>query len=116
VPVLRRAFSFVRWLVILEIGIWRSLFFWVTRRVPGKGPGVQAFSYSNDDGAVVNVAVLKQTKVEVVLHLPTAVDLPDGAEEITGVRLYVDRPRPFVATARERLGRAKQPTSSPASR
>jgi hypothetical protein len=70
----------------------------------------------SDDGAVVNVAVLKQTKVDVVLHRPTTVDLPDGAEEITGVRLYVDRPRPFVATARERLGRAKQPTSSSASR
>ena len=202
--VLRRAFALVRWLVTLEIGIWRSLFLWVTRRVSGLRPGVQAFSYSKDivpimgafifvslielpvvhvllpwdtvrlvvvvlsiwgllwmigllasmkvfphllddaglrirygtsadvrvpweavasvtsrrhsaptrqtvqvergdDGAVLSVAVLKQTKVDVVLHRPTAIALPGGAEEITEVRLYADDPRGFVAAARERL-------------
>lgn len=210
-----RAFSLLRWLVTLEIGIWRSLFLWVTRRVPGQGPGVQAFPYArdvvpimgafifvsllelpvvhlllpwdtvrlvalvlsvwgllwmvgflasmkvfphlldddglrvrhgttvdvripweaiasvtsrrgsvparktvsverSDDGIVLNVAVLKQTKVDVVLHQPTRVDLPDGTEEMTAVRFYVDNPRALVAAARERLvdRRAVEPTTS----
>jgi hypothetical protein len=39
----------------------------------------------------------------VVLHHPTAVELPKGAQEITEVRLYADDARAFVAAARERL-------------
>ncbi|HYH88877.1 MAG TPA: hypothetical protein VEX67_06570 [Solirubrobacteraceae bacterium] len=203
--VLRKAASGVRWLLKLEIGIWRSLFLWVTRRVPGLGPGAHAFSYARqvspiigafifvslvelpvvhlllpweavrigvlvisvwgllwmvgllasmkvfphliddaglrirygtttdiripweavasvtarrrsvptgrhvhlehgDDGATVaNVAVMKQTRVDVVLRRPTAIALPDGTEELTGVRFYVDDAGGFVATARERL-------------
>ena len=203
--VLRKAGSGVRWLVRLEIGIWRSLFLWVTRRVPGLGPGARAFSYARqvspiigafifvslvelpvvhlllpwdavriaalvvsvwgllwmvgllasmkvyphliddaglrirygtttdiripweavasigarrrsvptgrhvhlehgDDGATVaNVAVMKQTRVDVVLRRPTAIELPDSTEQLTGVRFYADDARGFVATARERL-------------
>ena len=202
--VLRRIFSLSRWLVTLEIGIWRSLFLWVTRRVPGRGPGVEVFPYSrdvvpimaafifvsvlelpvvhlllpwetvrliadvlsiwgllwmvgflasmkvyphllddhglrirngtsvdiripweaiasvtsrrrsvptrrtvsiehSDDGNVLSVAVLKQTKVDVVLNRPTATKLRNGTEEATELRLYVDDPGAFVATARERL-------------
>jgi hypothetical protein len=33
----------------------------------------------------------------------TAIRLPDGTEEITEVRFYVDDPRTFVSRARERL-------------
>jgi hypothetical protein len=190
----------LRWLVRLEIGIWRSLFLWVTRHVPGMAPGVEAFAYSRDlvplmaafifvslielpvvhllipwdtvrlvvlvvsvwgvlwmvgllasmrvfphliddhglrvrygtnadirvpwdaiesvtarrrnradgkhvvvEGSVLTVAVLKMTKVDVVLRRPTAVSLPGGSEEVTEVRLYVDEPRAFVLAARERL-------------
>ena len=38
-----------------------------------------------------------------VLRRPTAIALPDGTEELTGVRFYVDDARGFAATARERL-------------
>ena len=198
---LRRAFRLARWFVTLEIGIWRSLFLWVTRRVPGRRPGVETFAYSRDivpilaaisavstvelvvvhvllpwetirliadvisiwgllwmlgllaslrvfphlvaddalhvrygttvdvavpweavasvtarrrggvtsrksvwvDGAVVTVAVLKQTRVDVVLREPTRLELPDGPETVTEVRLYVDNPRAFVTAARERI-------------
>jgi len=57
-----------------------------------------------DDGATVaNVAVMKQTRVDVELRRPTAIELPDGTEELTGVRFYADDARGLVATARERL-------------
>jgi hypothetical protein len=69
----------VRWLERFEIGIWRS---------------------------VATVPVLKQTRVDVSLHRPTEVVLPDGAREITELRLYADDARAFVAAARERLGQA----------
>ena len=204
VTVLERAIALVRWLVKLEIGIWRSLFLLAARRVPGQGPGVQAFAYArevtpimgafifvsalelpvvhlllpwetirliadllsiwgllwmigflagmkvfphlldddglrvrqgptidihipleaiasvtsrrgsvptnrsvhvehSDEGAFVDVAVLKQTKVVVVLEQPTTIELPSGREEVTELRFYVDDPRRFVAAARERL-------------
>jgi hypothetical protein len=203
--VIRRVWSGVRWFVRLEIGIWRSLFLWLTRRVAGQGPGVATFSYARqllpllaafifvslielpvvhllipwetvrlvtlvvsvwgllwmlgllasmkvfphllgdaglrirygttvdielpwtavasvtarrrsvssgkhvvvergEDGAVASVPVLKQTRVDVVLHRPTAVELPDGAQAITELRLYADDARAFVAAARGRRG------------
>ena len=202
--VLRRCVAGVRWLVRLEIGIWRSLFCLLTRRVPGKGPGAQAFSYARevtpligafifvslielpvvhlllpwdgvrlvvdvisvwgllwmigmlasmkvfphllDDagirvrygadvdiripweavesvkaarrsvatrktvasepgegGAIVTVAVLKQTRVDVVLRGPTAIELRDVPEQPVELRLYADDARAFVAAARARL-------------
>lgn len=209
----RQAFSLVRWLVVLEIGIWRSLFLLVTRRVPGQGPGVEAFSYAreltpimgafifvsvlelpvvhlllpwetirliadvisiwgllwmvgflasmkvfphllddhglrvrsgtttdiripweavasvtarrgttrrndqidrSDDGTVVDVDVMKQTRVEVVLNGPTPVELPKGTEEITGLRFYADDPRALVVRAREHLGARAELSRSPA--
>lgn len=204
---MRRVASLVRWLVILEIGIWRSLFLWVTRRTAGAGPGVREFQYSRDvvpimgafifvslvelpvvhlllpwdtvrliadvlsvwgllwmvgflaamrvfphlldddglrirsgtttdiripweaiasvktrrgsvptnrtvqrehgdEGTVINVAVLKQTKVAVVLHGPTALELPDGPEQVSEVRFYADEPRALVAAARSALSEA----------
>ncbi len=69
----------VRWLERFEIGIWRSV-----ATVPGR----------------------KQSRVDVVLHRPTAVELPEGAQAIAELRLYADDARAFVAAARERLGQA----------
>lgn len=56
-----------------------------------------------DDSTVLNVAVMKQTRVDVVLHRPTRVRPPNGTAEITGLRFYVDDARAFVARAREHL-------------
>ena len=80
--VLRRAFSLVRWLVVLEIGIWRSLFLLVTRRVPGGGPGVQAFSYARDItpimGAFIFVSVLELPVVHLLLPWETIRHIADA--------------------------------------
>jgi hypothetical protein len=201
---LRRVVAPVRWLVRLEIGIWRSHFLWVTRRVAGQGPGVEAFAYAkavtpviaafifvslvelpvvhlllpwetvrlvvlvvsvwgllwmigllasmrvfphllddhglrlrygttadvripwdavasvkarrgsvssgrhveitrSDEGAVLDLPLLKMTRVEIALRGPTTLALPDGPEEVSTVRCYADDPRAFVARARERL-------------
>ena len=184
-----RARSRARTLIRNELGIWRSLFFIVVRRVPGRGPGVQAFPYAkeatplmaafifvsvielpvvglllpwaavrlvvllfslwtvlwmagllattrvhphllddyglrvrqgaatdiripweaiasvaarrgrvqtrarlhieqSDDGPILNVPAMKQTRVEIALHQPTSLKLPNGVEEVTRVRLY----------------------------
>ncbi len=57
------------------------------------------------DAVVVNVAVMKLTRVEIELHGPTAIALPGGvAEAVTHVRLYADDPAAFVACARAHLG------------
>jgi len=66
-----------------------------------------------EDDTVATVPVMNQTRVDVVLHRPTAVALPDGTEEITELRLYADDARAFVAAARERLERedAARPVS-----
>jgi hypothetical protein len=193
----RRIGRLVRWLVVTEIGVWRSLFFWVTRRVPGMGPRAQAFSYSRQiapiiaafifvslielpvvhllipwdpvrlvvlivsvwgllwmigmlasmkvfphlldehglrirygagidiriprdaiatvrakrrsaptkqtvgvEGTVADVAVMKQTRVDVVLREPTSIELPDGPAELTELRFYADDARAVVEAAR----------------
>jgi hypothetical protein len=73
--VIGRVFSPVRWLVTLEIGIWRSLFLLVTRRVSGQGPGVQAFSYAKAItpimGAFVFVSALELPVVDLLLPWET---------------------------------------------
>jgi len=51
-----------------------------------------------DGGSAVSVAVLKQTRIDVVLRGRTPVRLPDGVTEVTEVRLYADDPRAFVAS------------------
>ena len=201
---LRKGVAGVRWLVRLEIGIWLSLFCWLTRRVPGQGPDAQAFSYAKevapligafifvslielpvvhlllpwdsvrlvadvvsvwgllwmigmlasmkvfphllddvgirvrygadvdiripweavesvkatrrsvqtrktvaiepgDGGEVLTVAILKQTRVDVVLREPTAIGLRDSTAQLAEIRLYADDARAFVAAARARL-------------
>jgi hypothetical protein len=42
-----KALAPVKWLVTLEIGIWRSLLLWAARRVPGQRVGVESFSYAS---------------------------------------------------------------------
>ena len=64
----------IRWLVRMEVGIWRSLFFWVTRRVPGAGPGVATFSYSRQIspllGAFIFVSVIELPVVHLLIPWP----------------------------------------------
>ena len=75
VGALRRAFSLVRRFVILEIGIWRSLFLWVTRRVSGQGPAVEVFSYAKElaplMGAFIFVSAIELPVVHVLLPWET---------------------------------------------
>ncbi|MGI9110809.1 MAG: hypothetical protein ACR2GT_01165 [Gaiellaceae bacterium] len=53
--------------------------------------------------AIAHIAVLKQTNVAIGLRRSVPVTLAEGEAQVTEVRLYVDDPRAFVATARERL-------------
>jgi hypothetical protein len=64
-----RALAFVRWLVRLEIGIWRSLFLWIARRVPGHGPGVQDFSYAKEITPILWAFIFVSALELPVVHL-----------------------------------------------
>ena len=64
-----RTVALVRWLVVLEIGIWRSLFLLVTRRVPGRGPGVEAFSYVRAVAPIMGAFIFVSALELVVVHL-----------------------------------------------
>lgn len=64
-----RAFAFVRWLVRLEIGIWRSLFLWLTRRVPGRGPGVEAFPCAKEITPILWAFIFVSALELPVVHL-----------------------------------------------
>lgn len=72
---LRKTFSLARWFVTLEIGIWRSLFLLLTRRVSGQGPGVQAFSYAKElapiMGAFIFVSLIELPVVHLLLPWDT---------------------------------------------
>jgi hypothetical protein len=65
----RRVASLLRWLVALEIGIWRSLFLLITRRVPGRGPGVEAFSYVRAVAPIIGAFIFVSALEMVVVHL-----------------------------------------------
>ena len=57
------------WFVKLEIGIWRSLFLWLTRRVPGKRPGAEDFSYAKETTPII-IAITFVSALELpVVHL-----------------------------------------------
>ena len=80
----------------------------VVQSVRARRDSVDARSFVHVDAdGVAHVAVMKQTRVAVVLREPTAVALPDGMREIEQVRLYVDDPAAFVAAARARLRRVE---------
>jgi hypothetical protein len=59
----------LRWLVRLEIGIWRSLFLWVFRRVPGAGPRTEDFSYAKEVTPVILVFIFLSALEIPVVHL-----------------------------------------------
>jgi MarR family len=65
----RRAYRLVRWLVVTEIGVWRSLFLWVTRRIPGMGPRVEAFSYSRQIAPIMGAFIFVSLIELPVVHL-----------------------------------------------
>lgn len=64
-----RVLGLLRWLVRLEIGIWRSLFLWTTRRVPGRGPRVQTFAYAKEVSPLIVVFIFLSALELVVVHL-----------------------------------------------
>lgn len=55
------------------------------------------------DGSDVAVPVMKLTRIDIELHAPMTIALPDGPQEVTRLRLYADDPARFVGRARERL-------------
>lgn len=59
----------MRWVVRLEIGIWRSLFLWVTRRIPGRGPDVQSFPYAREISPLLGAFILVSALELPVAHL-----------------------------------------------
>lgn len=67
--VLRKAWALARWLVVLEIGIWRSLFLWVTRRVSGRGPGVEVFTYAKQISPLIAVFIFVSAIELPVVHI-----------------------------------------------
>ena len=64
-----RVAGVARWLVRLEIGIWRSLFLWITRRVPGRRPGVRTFAYANQVSPLLAVFIALSALETAVVHL-----------------------------------------------
>lgn len=66
---LRRTYSLARWLILLEVGIWRSLFLWVTRRVPGQRRGVQSFSYAQQVTPILGGFIFVSAVEVPVVHL-----------------------------------------------
>ena len=60
---------FARWLIRMEISIWRSLSLWVARRIPGDGLGVQALAYGKDERPLL-LAFIFLSAIEIpVVHL-----------------------------------------------
>lgn len=66
---IRRAGRLAVRLVRLEFGIWRSLALWVSRRVPGRGPEVQAFPYAREVTPILLAFVWGSLLEMVVVHL-----------------------------------------------
>lgn len=70
-----RAIAPARWLVRLEIGIWRSLILWTARRRPGSTPTTQSFTYARDLTpmlcAFIFVSVLEIPIVHLLLPWPS---------------------------------------------
>jgi hypothetical protein len=61
--------NLARRLVRMEIGVWRSLFFWITRRVPGAGPDTEAFSYSRQVAPIIGAFIFVSLIELPVVHL-----------------------------------------------
>jgi hypothetical protein len=65
----RRALHLARRLVVLEIGIWRSLALWTLRRVPGRTPGARTFTYAKEVTPVLLAFVFVSALELPVVHL-----------------------------------------------
>ena len=59
----------LRWLVVTEVNGWRSLFFLLTRRVPGRRPGMLTFGYAKELGPVIGAFIFGSALELVVVHL-----------------------------------------------
>ena len=59
----------LRWLVVTELRGWRSLFYLVIRRVPGRKPGVMTFGYGKELGPVIGAIIFGSALELVVVHL-----------------------------------------------
>jgi len=66
---LGRLLSPVRWLVTMEIGIWRSLFLLVTRRVAGQGEGVRPVPYAKEIAPVIGAFIFVSVLELPLVHL-----------------------------------------------
>ena len=64
-----RLWHLARWLVRLEIGIWRSLALWAARRVPGRTPQHVAFSYAKEVTPLLWVFIFVSSLEVPVVHL-----------------------------------------------
>ena len=64
-----KAWALARWSCVLEIGIWRSLFLWVARRVSGQGPGVEAFSFAKQISPLIAVFIFVSAIELPVVHV-----------------------------------------------
>jgi hypothetical protein len=58
-----------RWLIRFEIGIWRSLFLWATRRVAGMRPGAEAFAYHRQIAPIIGAFIFVSAIELPVVHL-----------------------------------------------
>jgi len=59
----------LRWLVVTEVNGWKSLFFLLTRRVPGRRAGMLTFGYAKELGPVMGAIIFGSTLELVVVHL-----------------------------------------------
>jgi hypothetical protein len=66
-----------------------------------------------EGGDAVHVAVMKRTRIDVVLRAPTTLALPGGPREVTAVRLDADDPKALVAAARGRLAERSPQGTAP---
>lgn len=72
----------------------------ITRRrcvVQEKRPLVRTGS---DGGSSLHLRVQHETNIEVTLHQPVPVRLPNGTESVSTIHLYTDDPAAFMAEAR----------------
>ena len=58
-----------RWLIRFEVGIWKSLFLWITRRVAGMHPGAEAFAYHRQIAPIMGAFIFVSVIELPVVHL-----------------------------------------------
>jgi len=58
-----------RWLIRFEVGIWKSLFLWATRRTAGMRPGAEAFAYHRQIAPIIGAFIFVSAIELPVVHL-----------------------------------------------